>query len=197
MSALTIGLLFVLLLWALAEAFSWPIVPDAALAAAVFMFPAVAAWGTLAVVVGTAMGGAAAIVLYRRGHRWPLPVVTDRMRRRVSRWLDSGPRGLVYQSLTAVPYKVFVVDAARRDIAVATWALLTVVFRGPRMAAAAAVAALAAHGVERTLPPGLLVSAKIVLLVVAIIVFLIGWRLAWRFWARSESHRYQHSTPTR
>jgi len=196
MSVITIGLLLVLLLWALAEAFSWPIVPDAALAAAVFMFPAVAAWGTLAVVIGTAIGGAAAIMLYRRGHRWPLPLVTDRMRRRVSHWLDSGPRGLVHQPLTAVPYKVFVVDAAPRDIGVASWALLTVVFRGPRMAAAAALATLAARGIERIVPPGMLVSAKTVVLVLGTGVFLVGWRLAWRFWARSGSHRYQPSIPT-
>jgi hypothetical protein len=187
MTAVTIALLLVLLLWALAEAFSWPIVPDAALAAAVFMFPGIAIWGTLAVVIGSAIGGTAAITLYRRGNGWPMPMVTDRMRERVSHWLDSGPRGLIYQPLTAVPYKVFVVDAAQRNIAVATWALLTVVFRAPRMAAAAALATLGALGIERIVPPGILGSAKTVVLVAGIIVFLIGWRLAWRFWARSGS----------
>ena len=94
MNAVMIALLVVLLLWAVAEAFSWPVVPDAALAASAFMFPAVAGWGTLAVVAGSAIGGSAALVLYRRGYRWPLPMVTGRMRRRVSHWLNAGPRGL-------------------------------------------------------------------------------------------------------
>lgn len=179
-AAIVVG---VLMLWAFAEAFRWPIAPDAPLAAAVFISPSLAAPAVLAVVVGTVAGGGAAVTLRRRGRRWPLPAVSEQMRRRVSRWLDRGITGLAFQPLTAIPYKVFVVDASRRDFRVQHWMVATAVVRGPRMAAVAAASAIVAHATARVVAPEALSSVKVLLVVVGTGVFLVGWRLAWRFWS--------------
>jgi hypothetical protein len=184
MTTATFVILSALFIWAMAEAFSWPVVPDAALAVFVFWVPELATPAAAVVIIGSAVGGALAIRLYRRGHRWPLPAVTDRMTERVAEWLDRGPIGLVHQPLSAVPYKVFVVDASGRDIGVTTWVMLTVAFRGPRIAATAAFAALGAHGIEQVVPGTIEWPAKAVALTAWLVVFAIGWRLAWSAWAR-------------
>ncbi|MGI9584951.1 MAG: hypothetical protein ACR2N7_05115 [Acidimicrobiia bacterium] len=173
-----------LALWSFAEAFSWPVAPDAALAVVVFMLPSLAFAATGVVILSTAAGGAAGLLLYRRGYRWPLPLVTDRMRGRVSKWLDGGATGLIHQPLTAVPYKAFVVDGARRPFRVLAWSVLTGVFRGPRMTAVAIAATVVARVIERSIPPAHLLTAQVVVLAVAGVGFVIGWRLVWMLWAR-------------
>ncbi len=184
MTNIFILVLALLALWSFAEAFSWPVAPDAALAAVVFVWPSLAIAGTGAVVLGTMAGGAFAITLYRRGHRWPLPLVTDRMKDRVAQWLDTGPRGLIHQPLTAVPYKAFVVDAADRPIRVSIWSAFTGVFRGVRMGANAVGAAWIASIVERLTPGDQQAQAKALVLAAAAVLFLIGWRVVFMFWRR-------------
>jgi 1-acyl-sn-glycerol-3-phosphate acyltransferase len=180
--------LALLALWSFAEAFSWPVAPDAALAAVVFIWPSLAIAGTGAVVLGTMIGGALAITLYRRGQRWPLPLVTDRMKHRVAQWLDAGPRGLIYQPLTAVPYKAFVVDAADRPFRLPTWSAFTGVFRGLRMGANTILAVWFASIVERFAPANQIPQVKALVLVGAAALFLIGWRVVFMIWRRpSES----------
>ena len=180
-------ILSLLLLWSFAEAFAWPLVPDAALAAVVLLVPGLAVSATVAVVVGTAAGGAVAIALLRHGVRWPLPLVTPSMKENVVRWLGHGPVGLAYQPFTAVPYKAFVVEAARRGFTIPRWALFTTLFRGVRMAAIALIVARVSAAVERLAPPGSAATWKLVVLTVSGLAFVAGWRAVWRMWARAES----------
>ena len=64
--------------WAFAEAFSWPVVPDAALASIVFFVPDAARLAVAATVAGSVVGGVTAMAAHRRGLRWPLPLTSDR-----------------------------------------------------------------------------------------------------------------------
>ena len=183
MNAVTTTVLVILLLWSFAEAFSWPIVPDAGLVAAVFLMPSLATSATITIIVGSIVGGAAAITLYRRGHRWPLPIVTEMMALRVAGWMDRGSTGLMYQPLTGVPYKAFVVEAARRDTQRVTWAILTAAFRGPRMATVAVVSVLAARGVEHFSAASDVMLVKATLVAAGAAVFAAGWRIVVRYWS--------------
>lgn len=194
MTGIFILVLAVLALWSLAEAFSWPVAPDVALAAAVFIWPSLAIAGTGAVVMGTMIGGALAIMLFRRGHRWPLPLVTDRMKRRVAQWLDTGPRGLIHQPLTAVPYKAFVVDAADRPFRLPIWSTFTGVFRGLRMGANAILAVWIASIVGRFAPANQLTHVKALVLVGAALIFLIGWRVVFMIWRRPSGSETPSAT---
>jgi membrane protein YqaA with SNARE-associated domain len=173
--------------WAFAEAYVWPIVPDAALAVAVFTSPELAPWAVGAVVVGSTVGGATAILAYRRGGRWPLPLVTTEMQRRVHEWMGEGVVGLRHQPLTAVPYKAFVIEAAERRLGISGFAALTVVFRGLRMAATAGLALVVSHGVGRWSPPGVEDTVRLLVVGTSLAGFLIGWRLTHQMWAKSES----------
>jgi len=129
--------------WGFAEAFSWPVIPDAALMAHAFAAPRRSLRLWLPTIAGSAAGGAVGVWLGRRGRRWPLPLTTKRMAHQVAEWLDvEGPGGLRHQPVTLVPYKVFVREAAATDIPIRRWAAWTVGVRGPRMLAAAIVSAL-------------------------------------------------------
>jgi len=186
MDPLTISTFVVLFLWALGEAFSWPIVPDAALAAVVFLFPELAAVGLVMVVLGSTVGGALGLVLWRYGLRWPLPVTTPSMRTRVHKWLDRGPSGLIYQPLTAVPYKLFVVEAADRRFGIVTWMSLTAAFRGARMSVVALLAVGASALVTFLVPPPAANEWRLLIVALGSVAFLVGWRFAWNIWVRAE-----------
>lgn len=186
MNWLMAGIALGLFAWAFAEAYVWPVVPDVALASAVLLVPDGTVWFAAATVTGSAVGGATAMTAYRRGLRWPLPLVTPRMRSKVATWLDRGAVGLMYQPLTTVPYKVFVVEGAVRGLDLAVWTSWTVVFRGARMSAVAVFAVLASGLVAATAPAGIVPTVRLAILGVGLVLFLMGWRGAWRFWARSE-----------
>ena len=179
-------LLAVLFLWAVAEVMMWPIIPDAALAATAFFLPEMAVPGLVGVVVGSAIGGAVGITLIRSGRSYPLPMVTARMEMRVERWLGKGPLGLMYQPPTAVPYKVFVVEAARRGFHRSTWAALTILFRGSRMAFVT-LAAVGSGRLTESLAPDSVLTTKLVIAGIAAGVFLAGWRLAFVIWSRPQT----------
>ena len=186
------GIALGIFVWAFAEAYVWPVVPDVALASAAFLVPEGAAWFAAAAVVGSAVGGATAMTAYRQGLRWPLPLVTPRMRSKVATWLDRGAVGLVYQPLTTVPYKVFVVEGGGRCLGLAAWTLWTVVFRGARMSGVAVLAVVASGLVGAIAPAGIVANVRLALLGVGLVLFLMGWRAAWRFWARSEDTESGH-----
>ena len=174
-------LVIILFCWSVAEAMVWPVIPDAALAATVFFLPDLAPVALVAIVAGSASGGFIGITLLRAGRRYPLPMMTERMEARVERWLSKGPVGLIYQPPTAVPYKVFVVEAARRGFRRSTWAVLTVLFRGSRMALVA-MAAIGAGSLVESLAPDAVVGTKGIVSAIAAVVFLAGWRFAYVMW---------------
>lgn len=193
MNGIVLVVSLALLAWAFAEAFSWPVVPDAALATAVILMPAEAMVFAAATVAGSVLGGALAVVAYRRGHRWPLPLVSPRMRSHVRRWMDRGVIGLWHQPLSAVPYKAFVVESADRGIGLAPFVGATLLFRGARMLVAAGLAFSASHLVASWMPGDGVVAARLVLLSVGGAVFLVGWRLAWQSWSRPAGNPTQRS----
>ena len=168
--------------WAFAEAFSWPIAPDVALASSVFLVPEAAVLLAVVTVGGSVIGGVTAMSAYRRGLRWPLPLVSDIMKSRVGRWLERGAVGLVNQPLTAVPYKAFVVEGARRGFVLFRWAALTAAFRGTRMLTVAIVTVLGSRLVVVLFPENV-PQARFVVLAVGLVVFVVGWAVAWRVWA--------------
>lgn len=174
-----------LFIWSFAEAFAWPVVPDVALATAVFLAPGEAVVFVAATVVGSVAGGATAMRAYRFGRRWPLLLVSAAMEDRVAAWLNRGPVGLIHQPLTAVPYKAFVVEGARRGFGPSSWALWTGVFRGARMTTVAGVAALMSVAVDEIFPSAT-TSARLATLAIALALFGVGWWLAWKLWARAE-----------
>jgi membrane protein YqaA with SNARE-associated domain len=172
-----------LFVWSFAEAYVWPVVPDAPLAVAVFIGPDVAMVAVVATVVGSCAGGATAMAARRRGTRWPLPLVSARMRAKVAEWLDRGAVGLIHQPLSAVPYKAFVVEAAARGIGTGVFTVATACFRGMRITATAGMAVLAHHLAGRWAPAGSETEIVLVVLVVSSVLFLVGWRSTHRLWA--------------
>jgi len=182
-----------LFVWSFAEAFVWPVVPDAAMAVVAFLVPEWAIASVLALAVGSVVGGVLGVALGRAGRSWPLPMVTGRMQQLVAEWLDAGAFGLVYQPLTAVPYKAFVVEAAERPIGLAAWGWATALFRGARMTVIAAVAVGTAAMLNRWVPAGSLAVVRTAVVAGAIALFLIGWRFAFRSWQRREKREALHS----
>jgi hypothetical protein len=187
MTAIVSLILALLFVWAFAEAYSWPVVPDAALALVVFVAPDLALWGVAAVACGSTMGGASAILARRHGWRWPLPLITPLMRQRVTEWMSEGAVGLRHQPLTAVPYKAFVVEAADRGISVTRFAGLTLAFRGLRMAGTAGLTLSASLAIDRLFAPDSDDPIRGFVMATAVVCFLIGWRFTHRMWTKPET----------
>ncbi len=125
--------LVIIFVWAFAEAFMWPLIPDSALMALAFAAPA-AIWRLWAMcTAGSIAGGMTGVLLGRIGVSWPLPLVTDRMRETTSGWMVDGASSLIHQPFSGVPYKAFVSTAGRVDVDVVDWALWTAITRGGRM----------------------------------------------------------------
>lgn len=137
----------VALLWAVAEATVWPIMPDAILAPLALTRPA--GWWRLALSasLGTLLGGA---LSYAAGRRWParaaverLPLVRPSMVDAVDGWLAcEGPRAVLHQPFSGVPFKVFARRAGAHAVPVATFLGWSVAARVPRFLAASGLAAL-------------------------------------------------------
>lgn len=193
MNWLMAGVVLALFVWAFAEAYVWPVVPDVALASAVFLIPDGAVWFVSATVIGSAVGGVAAMTSYRRGLRWRLPLVTRLMQSKAATWLERGALGLMYQPLTTVPYKVFVVEGAVRAVGLAPWTLWTVVFRGARMSVVAVLTVVASDLVGAIAPADIAPTVRLVILGVGLVIFLIGFWGTWQLWSRSDSPESVHS----
>ncbi len=144
--------LVIVFLWAFAEAFMWPLIPDSALMALAFAAPA-AIWRLWAMcTAGSMAGGVVGVLLGRAGLSWPLPLVTDRMREAVSGWMADGAAGLVHQPFSGVPFKAFVSTAGDTDVEVVDWALWTAATRGGRMLAFGLVGAAAGWVLWHVIP---------------------------------------------
>lgn len=191
MTNLVLVVAVLLFVWAFAEAFVWPIVPDVALASCVFLVPDAAVLFTLAAVAGSVIGGTTAMHARRVGRRWPLPMVSERMRASTATWLEAGPIGLVHQPLSAVPYKAFVVEGARREFRTAAWAWWTIVFRGARMMVVGVATVIAAH-VAADMSSVVGADLRFTMLGTGLVVFAAGWHLAWRRWNRDDVDGTRH-----
>jgi 1-acyl-sn-glycerol-3-phosphate acyltransferase len=138
--------------WAFAEAFLWPLIPDSALMGMAFAAPRRVVRHWAAAVSGTLTGGLVGLAASRAGGRWPLPLVTGRMREAADGWLDAGAVGLWHQPLSGVPYKTFVQAAGHHDVDTAGWLLHTAGARGLRMLLMGVVAATAGCALHRWIP---------------------------------------------
>jgi 1-acyl-sn-glycerol-3-phosphate acyltransferase len=144
----------VVLLWAVAEATWWPIMPDAALAPSAAARPD--AWWRLAVAAtaGSCLGGMGS---YAIGRRWParpvlarLPLVRPAMVEAADRWLAAeGALALRQQPLSGLPFKVFASLAGDRRVPLGAFVLSAGLFRGARFLAVSAAAGLFGHRFHR------------------------------------------------
>jgi membrane protein YqaA with SNARE-associated domain len=136
--------------WAVAEAVSWPVVPEALLVALVLAAPAMWWRLSLAAVVGAAIGGVITLSLVGGGVRPPLPLVTDDMRAVVAQDVAaSGERAVYRQPFSGIPYKVYATAAGERSLDAATFGVHTAVARGSRFLLVTAATALVAWSLRR------------------------------------------------
>jgi len=132
--------------WAIAEATVWPIMPDAVMVPLALRRPR--SWWRLVCggAIGTALGG---WVSYRDGYRRPERARTERlllvrpaMVTAADRWLaESGPRGVLRQPATGIPFKVFARTAGARRLPLIPFLLWAVAGRALRFTLLAGVAA--------------------------------------------------------
>jgi membrane protein YqaA with SNARE-associated domain len=137
----------VALLWAVAEATVWPIMPDAVLVPLALRRPR--SWWhlVLGATVGTTIGG---WVSYRIGRHHPdrrlieqLPLVRPAMVGAAAGWLEEhGPRGALRQMATGVPFKVFARLAGMRRMRLVPFLAWAVAGRSVRFVLLAGAAAL-------------------------------------------------------
>lgn len=132
--------------WAVAEAISWPLLPELLLAALVAAAPGRGVRLTLAAAGASIAGGLLCWQLAAAGVTPPEPFTTPAMHDTASRQIATeGAAAMRHQPLSGTPYKVYAVAAghARVDpLAFAAWSLAT---RGVRIV----VVGLAVTGIAR------------------------------------------------
>jgi membrane protein YqaA with SNARE-associated domain len=133
--------------WGVAEALIWPLMPEAALVPLSAIAPR--AWWrfALASTLGSTIGGCASYAIGRRlmGAGWldRLPLVRLAMVAAADAWLGrEGPRGVLHQPLSGVPFKVFALLAGARGLPLGRFLAWSACGRGARFALVCAAAAL-------------------------------------------------------
>lgn len=164
----------ILYIWAFAEAWMWPLIPDSALMGMTFAAPRRTLRLWCATVAGTLSGGLAGLAAARASLRWPLPLVTDRMREAADGWLAEGAAGLWHQPLSGVPYKTFVQAAGALDIDTGAWLAYTAAARGGRMLLLALFAAGAGRLLVRLAPAHLRARVHVSVVAVCTVVLFAG-----------------------
>ena len=92
-----------------------------------------------------------------------------------------------------MPYKLFVVEAARRGFGQLAWAGLTAVLRGTRMVTVTVLALAASAIVTALAPAGMVGSLKLAVVAVGLVLFVIGLRVVWNVWANRTVDPRQRS----
>ncbi|MFW6090537.1 MAG: 1-acyl-sn-glycerol-3-phosphate acyltransferase [Actinomycetota bacterium] len=121
--------------WAVAEAVSWPVLPEVALFAALLAVPR--RWWVLVptAVAGSVAGGVLAWTLAATGIDAPQPLTTEPMRERAAQQLETaGATAVRGQPLSGVPFKVYAVQAGRLGVDPVAFAGESVLGRAPRIA---------------------------------------------------------------
>ncbi|MDE9364718.1 lysophospholipid acyltransferase family protein [Luteipulveratus sp. YIM 133132] len=127
-----------------AEALSWPLLPETALAVALLAAPA--AWRRLipVAVAGSMLGGLVALLLAAHGVVAPAPLTTDRMRATVVQQVaDEGAAAVRHQPYDGIPYKVYAAEAGRAGVDPGPFLVESVASRGVRIAGVGMLLALA------------------------------------------------------
>ncbi len=155
--------------WAAAEALSWPVIPELAVALLVLAVPRRAPRLAAAAMAGSTLGLLAAYGIAAAGVQLPQPATTPAMRTAVRASYDASPaftatRG---QAMSGIPGKVYAAEAgargADRSDVLAGW----LVGRGSRLLVVAALAAVAG-----SLLRGPLLAPAVV---IGLSGFLAGW----------------------
>lgn len=151
------------LAWAVAEAVSWPLVPELVVAALVLAAPRAGLRLTAAAVVGSLAGGALAFALAAAGGSAPAPLTTPRMHAVVAEQTSrEGAAAVRHQPLAGIPYKVYAAEAGRRDVPLTAFVQYSATSRGVRIAVVGllltAVSTLLRRPLRRLYPLALLVA---------------------------------------
>jgi membrane protein YqaA with SNARE-associated domain len=133
--------------WAIGEALVWPLMPEAALVPLSASVPK--AWWrfALASLLGSTIGGCASYGIGRRlvhvGWIDRLPLVRRTMVSAADEWLvREGPRGVLHQPLSGIPFKVFAYLAGNRRLPFGPFLMWSACGRGSRFGLVCAGAAL-------------------------------------------------------
>lgn len=147
--------LWLVFCWSIAEALWWPIIPDFLVAPLALAAPG--RWFVLAAAAtaGSVLGGGIAFHLGPAGD-WlasKAPLLTSRMHEQAAAWVsEAGGAGLLQQPLSGIPYKVFALHAAEAGLSLPGFIAVSVVARGLRIGAVAAIFAGGGVALERVWP---------------------------------------------
>ncbi|WP_299533760.1 lysophospholipid acyltransferase family protein [uncultured Streptomyces sp.] len=119
--------------WALAEALSWPLMPELLLGAVCVAAPRAAVRMSGAALAGSLAGGLLALQLAAAGVQVPAPLTTDRMHAEVRRSLAAeGAAAVRHQPWNGVPFKVYAAGAGRAGVPAVRWLVQSAKARGAR-----------------------------------------------------------------
>ncbi|MEV5675304.1 lysophospholipid acyltransferase family protein [Streptomyces sp. NPDC052179] len=119
--------------WALAEALSWPLMPELLLGVVCVAVPRAAWKMSLGALAGSVAGGLLALQLAAAGVQLPAPLTTDRMRAEVRRGLAlEGASAVRQQPWNGIPFKVYGAGAGRAGVPAGDWAAASATARGAR-----------------------------------------------------------------
>jgi membrane protein YqaA with SNARE-associated domain len=172
------------LLWSMAEATVWPLMPDAALVPLAAARPA--EWWRLALLaaVGSAVGGAISYAVGRVARLGCLlgllPMVRPAMVTAADAWLTrEGASAVRRQPLSSLPFKILALLAGARRVPLGPFLCWTIAARGARFLIASGLAALLARRFQplvRRYPRALMLLWGI--------LFLVGLRRTVLVWER-------------
>ncbi|WP_326768026.1 1-acyl-sn-glycerol-3-phosphate acyltransferase [Streptomyces sp. NBC_01591] len=119
--------------WALAEALSWPLMPELLLGVVCVAVPRAALRMSLGALAGSLAGGLLALQLASAGVHLPAPLTTDRMRAEVRAELAlEGASAVRHQPWNGVPFKVYGAEAGRAGVPALDWFTASATARGSR-----------------------------------------------------------------
>lgn len=145
--ALSPAAVWLTVVWAFFEALVWPVVPDLLLLPLILAAPARSFAFVVAAAAGSLAGGTVGYLAGSSSIGADLltaaPLVTDRMVASAGATLaERGATGLLAQPLSGIPYKAFALQAGPAGVDLPGYLVMTVMARGARFAAVAAIAAL-------------------------------------------------------
>ncbi|MET9659578.1 lysophospholipid acyltransferase family protein [Streptomyces sp. NPDC006510] len=119
--------------WALAEALSWPLMPELLLGAVCVAVPRAALRVSLGALAGSLAGGLIALQLAAAGVHLPAPLTTDRMRAEARAELALECASAVrHQPWNGIPFKVYGAEAGRAGVPAPDWLTASATARGSR-----------------------------------------------------------------
>jgi 1-acyl-sn-glycerol-3-phosphate acyltransferase len=120
--------------WSFAEALSWPLIPEFALAVVVVAAPRRAPRLALCAALGSMAGGAVTYLLAAHGIVAPAPLTTPRMHHVVSQQIAAeGPSALAHQTWSGIPFKVYGAAAGSAHIGLSGFLVHAATSRGLRI----------------------------------------------------------------